>query len=694
LPVPSDPENDTSTGRPVTETPESPATDYDPELAAGARHHEAGRFREAEQLYRRVLQRDPNNAEALNLLGVLAAQAGHPRDAKDMLSKAVAIDGSNAEFRYNLALVCQGTGDRDEAITFYRQAVEIRPAYADAWLNLGGLLLNRGEAEEAERCHRQAAALNPASPVAHHNLGTALIVREAFQAAEAAFRKALQLRPDYPEALNGLGLALNMMGRSEDAVACLNEALTLKPSYVEAHATLGMILVDLERFEEAETSVQRALRLAPNVAATHNNLGDVLLAQGRTDEAITAYRQALTIKRDFPEAEYNLGNALKQQDRLDEAVAAYRRALECRPQFPKADCNLGNALKEQGHLDEALVCYRRALAHNAGYAEARHNLALALLLLGDFAGGFDAYEARWGVKGRGEHWRKFAQPMWNGSSLDGRSLLVWGEQGVGDEIMFAGLIPEIVALGCHCVVETDPRFVPLFERSFASAEIVARCDPPDARTGAPDLDFQCPMGSLPRWLRSHAGAFTPSPGYLHACPNLTRECRARYKDDSADRVIGISWRSGNRLSGTSRTAALDLWDPCLTLPRTRFVNLQYGDCESELARVRERLGVEVYHDASVDPLTSLDDFAAQVAAMDLVISIDNTTVHMAGALGTPVWTLLPFVPEWRWRMHGSESLWYRSMTLFRQPARGAWEPLFEEIAQALAGWHADRRNAT
>ena len=384
--MPSDPENDSSTGRPVTETP---TADYDPELSAGARHHEAGRFREAEQLYRRVLQRDPNNADALNLLGVLAAQAGHARDAKDMLSKAVAIDGENPEFRFNLALVCQGTGDRDEAIKYYRQAVEIRPTYADAWLNLGGLLLNKGDAEEAERCHRQAVVLDPANPVAHHNLGATLLVRQAHQQAEQCFREALRLQPGYPEACNGLGLALSAQGSLDEAAAQFRRALALNPDYAEAHNSLGYTLLEQDRLEEAAAEMRAALAAKPSFVQARVNLAIIMVEQENFEEALKIYDEVLQDQPAHAAALAGKAAVLDRQGRRDEAARIVMPFADAGA-LPHAMISLyGRLSRVAGAQEKALAPLKSIQASGTAAEKAQRDVHFALGDLYDDLGQYD-----------------------------------------------------------------------------------------------------------------------------------------------------------------------------------------------------------------------------------------------------------------------------------------------------------------
>ena len=394
--MPSDPENAPSAGEPAPEslTPESPAAEspdpgFDPELAAGARHHEAGRFREAEQLYRRVLQREPDNADALNLLGVLAAQAGHARDAKDMLSKAVAIDGTNAEYHFNLGLVYQGTGDRDGAIKSYRQAVEIRPDYGDAWLNLGGLLLNKGDLDEAESCNRQAVAIAPANPVAHHNLGAALLAKQFPAEAERCFREALRLQRGYAEAWNSLGLAQGAQGALGPAADSFRQALRLNPDYAEAHNSLAFSLLQEDRLEEAIAEVRAALVAKPGYLQARLNLAIILVEQESFEAALAACDEVL---RDHPAHPAALAGKASVLDRLgqrEEAAKIVMPLADARA-LPHAMIPLYGRLSRDSEKQEEAIALLEGIEASGSAAEsARRDLHFALGNLYDRLGRHD-----------------------------------------------------------------------------------------------------------------------------------------------------------------------------------------------------------------------------------------------------------------------------------------------------------------
>jgi hypothetical protein len=276
--------------------------------------------------------------------------------------------------------------------------------------------------------------------------------------------------------------------------------------------------------------------------------------------------------------------------------------------------------------------------------------------------------------------------MWNGAPIPGGTLLITAEQGVGDEIMFASLVGEAASRAGDCVVECDPRLVPLFARSMPRIRV--RATPAGSAgfqpTLVPDFDEHIAMGSLPRFLRPTLASFPGVRGYLKADARRRDKWKVRLRGLGAELKVGISWRGGRKLeTRRTRSTKLEDWLPLFATPDVRFVNLQYGDCAAELARLQEQHGILVHHWADANPLEDLDEFAAEISALDLVISIDNSTVHMAGALGCPVWTLLPYVPDWRWLLDRDDSPWYHSMRLFRQVRRGCWADVLPAVAGEL-----------
>jgi Flp pilus assembly protein TadD len=432
------------------------------------------------------------------------------------------------------------------------------------------------------------------------------------------------------------------------------------------------------RLSHAEQLYRQALDIAPGNADCLHLLGMVAFQSGRNREATELIGSAIARHPAAASYHANLGNVLQADGRLKEAEASLRRALALRPELAEVHLNLGHVLKALGDVDAALTGYRAALALRPELAEARVSEATALLMKGDFAAGWPGFEARWQTRDYDTPLRSYPHPLWRGDALAGRPL-IWGEQGVGDEIMFAGLVPELAAVGVNCVLDCDPRLKPLFARSFAGVEVVAGYDP--VRDAGMNIAAHIPAGSLPRLLRTNHEAFakTSSP-YLIADSGQREQFRSRYHDGRL--LVGVAWHTTNKKSGRSRSIELASLAPLFALPGIRWLSLQYGDhdaLESEAAAA----GAPLTIDREVNQLADIDDFAAQVAAMDLVVTIDNSTAHLAAALGVPTWLLLPFAPDWRWGLSSEASPWYPPMRLFRQSSIGDWEDVLRRAERAL-----------
>ena len=433
------------------------------------------------------------------------------------------------------------------------------------------------------------------------------------------------------------------------------------------------------RLDEAERIYRQILALDPRHADSLHLLGMITHQTGDQETAASLIRQAIAANGNAASYHSNLGNVLQAQGKLREAGASYQRALLLKPDLAEAHLNLGNIFRAQGDVDSALVCYRRALALNPELADAAVAESRALLLKGDFAAGWHNFERRWQTQEFDTPRRTYAQPRWGGRPLASGRVLIWGEQGIGDEIMFAGLIPDALHTGTRCVLDCDTRLQPLFARSFPAAEVVSGLGA--ARPSQENIAAQIPSGSLPSLFRTSPESFasTTSP-YLIADPAAKATLRDRYRDGR--RLVGLAWHTKNKQFGTTRSIDLSALAPLFAIPDIRWISLQYGDhrtLQSQAAAANAPLLI----DTEIDQLTNIDSFAAQIAAMDLVITIDNSTAHLAGALGVPTWLLLPFAPDWRWLLGREDSLWYPGMRLFRQPAPADWHSVVDRVARAL-----------
>jgi len=656
-------------------------------LSNAVSHHQQGRLNDAERLYRRILAIDARHAGSLHMLGTLAHQVGRNDVAAQLIQAAIGIEPAQAAYRSNLGTVLQAQGRLDEAAAAYQEALDRNPKLAEAHMNLGTVLQAQGKPERAAACFRAALALRPNLAEAHMNLGNILHAEGQLAEALASHDRALDLRPEMAEAAFNRGNTLQALSRPVEAVASYRRALDLKPGLPEAHGNMGNALQALSQLDDAVDCYERALALKPDYAEAHYNLGNARQAQDLLAEAAACYERALALKPQLAEAHYNLGNTRQAQDDLASALACFERALELRPRYAEARYNLACVLQQQGRLTEALAGMQAALDIKPDYGQARFAMALAQLQSGDFVNGWRAYEARWQSIDHETPMRAYPMPLWAGQQLAAGRLLLWGEQGVGDEIMFAGLLPEAVRTGNAITLECDARLRPLFARSFPEIEVVSRpsAEPVVSQEGL--FAAHLPIGSLPGLLRTTEVAFSGAASpYLK--PDMAARDRFRRQYFDGRRLVGLAWQTKNKRTGRRRSIGLAEFAPLFQLPGIRWISLQYGDPD-ELEQQAESAAAPILIDRGVDQFADIDLFAAQVAAMDQVITIDNSTAHLTGALGLPVWLMLPFAADWRWLTERENSPWYPTMRLFRQAgtedwAPGDWTPVIQAVGAALA----------
>jgi Flp pilus assembly protein TadD len=485
--------------------------------------------------------------------------------------------------------------------------------------------------------------------------------------AQAAYRQILTIDPAHADAHNNLGVALRDLGRLAEAEASYREALRLRPNYPEAYSNLGSALRDLGRLAEAEASCREALRLRPNYPEAHNNVGAALGDLGRPAEAEASYREALRLRTNYPEAHNNLGNALRDLGRLAEAEASYREALRLRPNYPEAHSNLGSALRDLGRLAEAEMSYREALRLRPNYPEAHNNLGNALLLAGRFEEGWKEHEWRWKVKPLSSSARDFSAPLWRGEAIGDRTILVHAEQGLGDTLQFCRYAPLMVC-DAGIILEVQAPLVRLLSRLPGVMEIFVR----GARL--PPFDLHCPLMSLPHAFGTTLDTIPVATPYLSADPVLAANWQERLVGLDGLR-IGLVWAGGRWLNvpavaavDSRRSIALKALAPLGEVSGVSFVSLQKDAPAAQAADPPH--GLTLY-DFTAD-LHDFEDTAALIVNLDLVISVDTSVAHLAGALGKPVWLLNRFDTCWRWLLNRDDSPWYPTLRQFRQARPGDW----------------------
>jgi len=523
-------------------------------------------------------------------------------------------------------------------------------------------------------------------------LDTAVRMYEAQQYDEAQQQCMELLAQDVQctDGLNLLGLVLYEKGHYDVAVRMLGRALSIQKNNPVYHSNLGMILEAQQKYELAIAEYQQAVKLRSDYADAHYNLGTLYARLGRLQDAVGHLKRALVLNPRSAQAHCNLGGVYNLQRKFDKSIAHLDQAIALNANHVQAHSNKGLVLEALGEYQRALVSYDKALMLDPDCSDAQYNRSMLLLLHANYSYGWPAYEARWRSSSFGTSPRSYAQPLWNGQRLSEGRLYLWSEQGVGDEIMFAGLIPDLLRVESSVTLECDARLRPLFTRSFPEIDVVAR-DVSDSASQyncpVDNISAHLPIGSLPQFFRKSTASFSSSATpFLKASQAECQGFRSSY--GNGKKLVGLAWYSKNKTSGFKRSIELKQLSPLLHETGIDWISLQYGEHEALEAEAAQA-GLPLLIDRSVDQMVDIDRFAAQVAAMDLVITIDNSTAHLAAALGCTVWLLLPEVPEWRWQLKRSDSPWYPTVRIFRQSKTDDWSAVIAQVREELASfsWH-------
>lgn len=528
-----------------------------------------------------------------------------------------------------------------------------------------------GRLAEAQALYARVLAADARHFDSLHLLGLVRVQSGAEEEGAALIRQALAVRPGVPEACYNLGHALLSLNRPAEALDCFLLALQRSPRDAQCHFEAGNALQDLKRGDEAIARYDEAIRLDPGYAEAFNNRGIALKDAGRHDEALSSYDRALALRPGYAEAHSNRGNVLKEMARFEEALAWQDKAIALTPDYAEAHYNRGNVLGELRRFDEALASYDRAIALRPHYAEARHNKALLLLGRGRWREGFALYPARWQTPGFGGETYKGAAPRWDGRDVQG-GLLLWAEQGIGDEIFHAGLLPLVQAERMRVTLAVDRRLHGIVRRSFPQFDVIdsgALKDPMSLQHAA-----QAPLGDLGGILGIDADGLARRGSSFLLADDARRDAIAHAPGfPHGQPVVGLSWKSANRKFGADKSLSLPDLAPILTLPGLSFVNLQYGEVADDIAQARQALGVDVHGVSGLDLYNDIDGLMALVDACDIVVTTSNVTAHVAGSIGKKAVVLVPLGKGllWYWQ-GGANNLWYPSLTRIAQQRRGDW----------------------
>ena len=675
----------------------------------------SGKFEKCLSLGGNALTNYPNHFRILLIVGLSYAQLGNFAEAKTKLSDAILVETKNADAYYNFGIVCKQLGEFNEAIEAYRKCVAINPNHQDALNNLGNIHLVQKDFATAEQCYRRLLTLNPKNHLAYLNLGNLFKDQnKPFEACEA-YERVIDLEPGNIDALYNLALLLQNQNKLEEAKKRYEEIIARVPNHSNAQNNLGKIYIDTGELDKATRHLDASLKSNPDNTSAQINASIILSERGEYQEAISQLKNVLVKEPKHLDALVHLGNIYLESDNLEKAEYCYTEALNHSDDFVDAINNLGNVYRVKFDLDTAEKHYLKALSINPNYFQSLNNMgilerargnnkkslsyydkslsispenydclwnkALILLAMGHLNEGVKLYDVRWEAKNFTSEPLRTTKPYWLGSPSP--QVLLWAEQGIGDEVMFSSLILDAYKINKKLTVAVDKRLIPLFRRSFPEDILFV----PSNHSDIHEFPFEehMPLGSLMGIVELSDVAFKRRASqFLRADKDRVKKIRDNLQLKPGQRVIGISWKTVNKRSDRLRNCDLVEMLGNLNADNRCFVNLQYGDVDDELRLAEELTGIRVYNSREMSKGQDIDGFAALVCACDHVVSIDNSTVHFAGALGADTHVMLPVGPDWRWGIGRDTSYWYQSVTLYYQSEIGEFGPVLDRVSDRLS----------
>jgi tetratricopeptide (TPR) repeat protein len=533
------------------------------------------------------------------------------------------------------------SGRLQDAELGYREVLREAPGHSDAWYLLGILCQSQGRLAEAV----------------------------------SSYEQALQLRPKFAEALGNLGVAYMAQGRLAEAVACYRRALGVNSKLPGLHNNLGLALLNQNKLDEAAACFREALRLEWNFQEAHYNLGKTLHQRGHLEEAIACYRRSLEFRPTCAQAHHNLGVALKAQGKMEEATACLQHAVRLEPNFAEAHYNLGLMLLERGKVDEAMACHAKAIELQPDHADAHVGRGMVWLVQGQVEAGWA--ELEWRLRCPKYPRRELNRPMWDGSPLNGKTILLYAEMGLGDTIHFIRYAPLVKERGGRVVVEMPEALLSILARTPGIDGFVTPQAP------LPEFDVYAPLPSLPHLLGTTLDSVPANIPYVFADRDLVQQW-GRELSEIGSFKVGVAWRGSQAYPGDAqRSIPLIEFAPLSAVERVRLFSLQKGPGSEELSTLGGRFAVTDLASRLDERTGPFMDTAAVVQALDLVISVDTSIAHLAGALGTPVWLALGLTPHWFWFLKREDSPWYPRHRLFRRDAAESWNNVFQRMAAEL-----------
>ncbi len=676
-------------------------------LQQGLGFHQQGDLSQAKTIYQQVLTQQPKHFDALHLLGVIAAQQRDHEAAERLMAQALEIDA-----RYDFVWANRGNALRemkrwDEARTCFQQAVTRNPNNTEAWnylgdsykalnepenaiesyqraiflnnkderalLNLANLLKHLRRDTEALETYARVIVMNPQNAEAYRERGNLFLERGKHHQSINDFDAAIKIQPQDTQSLFNRGVANAGIKRFQQALDSYDLAMQIEDNNAYLHFNRGVALEQLGRFDESLASYDEAISRKYDFTEAHLHRGNVLKALGRLEESIFAFERMIGMNPNYAEAYNNRANGLKKLGQLDAAMVDYDAAIRIKPDYQEAYNNRGNMLKDTGFYERAMQDYDRALALNPDYVSCHWNKSLLLILLGDYLNGWKLYEWRMQEPSLRDKHYQLATPGWRGEySLQGKTILIYAEQGFGDVIQFSRYLPMLKAQGANIIFELFQPLNSLFQSMRCEMTLVSKGE------AMPAFDTYCPIMSLPYAMKTTLDTIPAEIPYLFADAEKVAGWKKTLGKTNKKRV-GLVWAGSTKHENdANRSLALDALDSLLQ------VDVEWHSLHKEY-RLHDQGILHQYPQLlqHQDAIQDFSDTAALIECLDLVITVDTSVAHLAGAMGKPVWILIPFAPDYRWLLDREDSPWYPTARLFRQPVLNDWDSVIPKIIQAL-----------
>jgi len=632
------------------------------------------------RLIKKSIEANPYQPDVLNNFAVALLNDGQPQEALVAIKKSIQLKPDYIDAYYHQGLIYKSLGLFDDALKAYQKTIQLMSAHENAILNSAAIYIQLKKYDDAIFILSSAQLTNPSLGY-FYNLGLAHLNLKHFTEADQLFHHVTNQDPNYSEAWNNLGLALKGLERFQDGLHCIEKAILLNNQYAEAYDNKGLVLIELERFDEALVEFKMALKLQPNDHEIYNNIGIAHMRLKQFDEAITHYNLSLKLNPEYAEAFNNRGLVYQEQLKFGEALIDFNRAIQIKDDYAEAINNRGLLYKDQRLFDKAILDLEFAFKLNPKLSDINFNLSMIYLLQLNFQDGWKSYEKRRKVSEylkKTEHLNKI---YLREVPKDHEPILLYSEQGIGDQIIYLSLLHELINLPNPILVQIDPRLIPLFKRSFPTINFYS-----DKENLDPSLyKYHVLVGSLPQFFRNSKESFVRQKKYfLSADQNQTSALRKQLTVKEQI-VCGIAWKSKNEKFGHFKTASLDDFLPVLKLASINFIDLQYGDTSQERSYLKNEHGITLSKVEEIDNFNDIDGLASLIHACDFIVTISNVTAHIAGALGKKVFLMVPYEKGkiWYWHDGLKTSLWYPSIQIFTQTKTGEWLKPMSDIKEQL-----------